>query len=214
MRERSKISRAISATLLVLLLMQGCLAYSSFQSARIIEKERPHSTVGISRTMGTEADEAIWTLNGDMRFGVSPHLDSSFRMSVFTSNALEGGGALVGGDIRAGVIRDHLAFAVPVSILLGDFIFYSIRVQPGFTGTVPLARNLDLNAAARTSIFLVAPGSFDMTYNLGLGITTPSGRWTIHPEIGIFHNISENDMLAQFGIGVERNFVDADIIMR
>ena len=214
MRERSRLSLTISASLLVLFLMQGCLAYSSFQSARIIEKGRPHSMVGASRTLGTEMDDAIWTLNGDMRFGLNPQLDWSFRMSVFTSNALEGGGALIGGDIRAGVIPDHLTFALPVSIILGDFMFYSTRVQPGFIGTQPLAKNLDLNAAARASFFLIAPGSFDMTYNAGLGITTPSGRWTIHPEIAVFHNVGQNEMLAQFGIGVERNFVDADIIMR
>ena len=48
---RSKVFRTgiIGSVLFALLTLQGCLTYSSYQSASIVERGHPHATVGITR---------------------------------------------------------------------------------------------------------------------------------------------------------------------
>lgn len=46
-------------------------------------------------------------------------------------------------------------------------------------------------------------------YNLGLGIKTPSGEWTISPELGWlqFTGTSSDVTYFQYGVGIKHNFV-------
>ena len=148
MRNRPVFSAAvrtgiIGALLFVFFTSQGCLTYSSFQSARIVERGHPHATLGISRSGILDLDEkesefGWWTLDGDMRFGIAKRVDGSVRLSIF-HNVPEGwGGGQFSCDIRGGIIDDYLAVAFPFSINMGDFHFYTLRFQPGFVGTIPL----------------------------------------------------------------------------
>ena len=46
-------------------------------------------------------------------------------------------------------------------------------------------------------------------YNLGLGFTSPTGEWTVRPEVGwlVFSGASSDLAYFQYGIGIEHNFV-------
>jgi hypothetical protein len=202
----------LPAVLLAALLVQGCLANSSYQSARIVERGSDTGTIGAAMTLKEDKDdESLWTLDGRARFGIASGWDGSIGMSVVGNLQRGGGAGLVGGDIRRSIIRDRLTFTLPVSVVIGDFSFYTTRFQPGLIGTLPLSRNLDLNASVRRNIFVWAPEIKAYTYNFGLGITTVSGRWTFHPELAVYHNIDQDIMLTQIGIGLVRNLVEADM---
>ncbi len=202
----------IGAALFALLTLQGCLTYSSYQSARIVERGHPHATLGISRSVILEEDASDvnwWTFDGDMRFGIVKRVDGSVRISVF-HNVPEGwGGGQVSVDIRGGIVEDHLAVALPVSITIGDFHFASLRIQPGFIGTIPLGERFEINGAIRAHVYVRVPELLAIGYNLGLGMTTPSGAWTIRPEVGRLQFVGTSSDVAyfQYGVAIEHNFV-------
>ena len=152
-----------------------------------------------------------WTFDGDLRFGIARRIDGSLRLSIF-HNVPEGwGGAQFSCDIRGGIIEDYLAVAFPFSVNMGDFHFYTLRFQPGFVGTIPLNEHFEIAGAARAHIYLRVMELTALAYNIGLGITTPSGKWTIRPEIGWleFTTPNSNGTYFQYGVGFELNFVDA-----
>ena len=206
----------IGSTLFAFLTLQGCLTYSSYQSARIVERGRPHATLGISRSGILDLDEkesefGWWTLDGDMRFGIAKRVDGSVRLSIF-HNVPEGwGGGQFSCDIRGGIIDDYLAVAFPFSINMGDFHFYTLRFQPGFVGTIPLNDRLEVTGAVRAHVYLRVMELTAVAYNVGLGITTRSGEWTFRPEIGWlqFTDLNSDVTYFQYGVGIEHNFVVA-----
>ena len=217
MRDRSGDSKAvrtgmISAALFTFLTLQGCLTYSSYQSARIVERGHPHATLGISRSIILEEEDSEvnwWTIDGDMRFGFAKRVDGSVRVSVF-HNVPEGwGGGQVSCDIRGGIIEDYLTIAFPFSVNMGDFHFYTLRFQPGFVGTIPLNERFEITGAARAHIYLRIMEQTAVAYNVGLGITSQSGEWTIRPEVGWlqFTDTSSDVTYFQYGVGIEHNFV-------
>jgi hypothetical protein len=209
-----KVARAFSIVVILFTLpiLQGCLTYSSYQSARIVERGYPHATVGVSRSaMLDEEDMGAnwWTIDGDMRFGIAKRVDGSVRLSVF-HNVPEGwGGAQITVDVRGGIIDNYLAAAFPLSINLGDFHFYTLRFQPGFIGTIPFNDQFEITGAARAHIYPRVMELAAVAYNLGFGMTTASGEWTIRPEVGLlqFTEGSSNAAYFQYGIGIEHNFV-------
>lgn len=202
----------ISAALFTFLTLQGCLTYSSYQSARIVERGHPHATLGISRSIILEEEDSEmnwWTFDGDMRFGFAKRVDGSIRISVF-HNVPEGwGGGQVSCDIRGGIIEDYLTIAFPFSVNMGDFHFYTLRFQPGFVGTIPLNERFEITGAARAHIYLRIMELTAVAYNIGLGITTQSGEWTIRPEVGWLQitDPSPDVTYFQYGVGIEHNFV-------
>ena len=112
-------------------------------------------------------------------------------------------------DLHAGIIKDYLTVAFPFSVTLGDFIFYTLRAQPGLIGTIPLGEHFEITGAARAHDYLRVMELSAIGYNLGLGITAPSGAWTIRPEVGwlTFAGANSDVTYFQYGVGLEHNFV-------
>ncbi len=217
MRERSGCPGVVRPGIICVLLFalytsQGCLTYSSFQSARIVERGHPHSTVGISRSVHLDEDNrgvSWWTVDGEMRFGIARRVDGSVRVSVFHNVPEGGGGSQISVDLRGGIIKDCLAVAFPFTVTFGDFYLYSLRAQPGLIGTIPLGEHFEITGAARVHVYLRVMELSAIGYNLGLGITAPSGAWTIRPEIGwlTFAGANSDITYFQYGVGLEHNFV-------
>ncbi len=192
---------------LVLSVSAGCFTFSSYQSARIVDRGKPRVTYSISRNNFIERDQidAGWTtLEALGRYPVKARLvDAGARISILRSD--EGGiGSVVGGDLKAGVIRDHLAVALPASVLLGDFSFTTFQLQPGLIASVPIGDRIEGNAAARTYIFMAETEDGPVyAYNLGLALHPRGSRWAIRPEVGWLTLRGSGDRFVQFGIGVE-----------
>ena len=202
----------LGAAFLTALFSQGCLTYSSYQSARIVERGSPSATLGITQSQLLGEDSggiSWWTFDGDMRFGMARRMDGSVRLSVFHSVAEGFGGGQISVDARYGIISDHLAVALPLTATLGDFHFYSLRLQPGLVGTIPLAERLEVNGSVRGHIYVRAPELSAISYSIGLGMTSPSGEWTIRPEVGWLRFTDPGSDIAYFhcGFGIEHKIV-------
>lgn len=52
-------------------------------------------------------------------------------------------------------------------------------------------------------LFVRAPGLSIFAYNLGVGIDSGSGTWTLRPEIGWLHFTENENFFMQFGRGLE-----------
>ena len=213
MQDLSGISRSchfrrVVPALLALLLTQGCLTYSSYQSARIVERGKPHATVGITRTLFPGDEINCWTIDGDMRFGVARRVDALVRVSVYEFLPEGVGGGQVTLGLRCGIIKDRFALTLPATVYIGDFYFYSLRMQPGFISTIPLSKHLEVNGSARGHVYVRVMELFGIGYSVGLGITSPSGEWTIRPEVGWLQLTGTSSATYfQYGVGFEHNFV-------
>jgi hypothetical protein len=197
---------------LALLAAPGCFTYSSYQSARIVERGEPAVTFALSqsRIADVAADDATWyAFETCLRSGVARRVDASFMLSIFHGVQEGWGAGVVTLDVRAGIIEDYLAFALPTALTIGDSYLASLRMQPGFIGTVPLGSRLEITGAARAHIFVRATDLFAMGYNVGLGIKSASGNFVVRPEVGwmVFEENEEagvrGALYAQYGIGIE-----------
>lgn len=205
--------KRIVATLVVCrvaVAVTGCIDYSSYQDARIVERGQSQGTVAASiSTYPQEGGDAVWfPIEVNPRWGIARRFDAAFRMSLLLSREEEFGMLVVGGDVRAGIISNHLALTLPVSIAVGDYIFASTNIQPGFIVTLPVFDDLDVNGAVRASVYVHSdmPHNVTWLYNVGLGIAVAPG-WRVRPEVGwmVWENFDEERITySQFGIGVTR----------
>jgi len=205
---------AIATTGLALIVVSGsgCINYSSYQDARIVERGQSQGTVAVSAS--TYIDHSVfrggntrwYVIEMDPRWGLGNQFDGGMRMSLLVTPDGGPGFVLLGGDIRAGIIRDHLALTIPVDVSLGAWALSTINAKPGFIVTLPVSAELDINGAVRRSFYLNSDLGLKgwWLYNAGLGIVIAPG-WRIRPELGwavADAYDGERTHYMQFGIGL------------
>ena len=196
------------AALLAPLAAPGCFTYSSYQSARIVERGDEQATIAFSRSGVAGASDASWyAVEGGGRFGLANRVDGAIMLSVLQNVPEDWGVAVVTVDVRGGIIEDRLACALPVSMTMGDLYLASLRAQPGLIATIPLGERIEIDGGVRAHISLQAMDFFAVGYNVGLGLTGESRRWTLRPEVGWMQFTGEMSGLTyvQYGLGIELN---------
>jgi hypothetical protein len=188
------------------LLTSGCLTFSSFQSAKIVDPGKTLSTVSVARNNFLENDhrDPGWTLlEIRNRVGLASSVDAAFKISAARRDENGWVGFLVGGDIRAALWRDHLAVVLPMQVVAGDFDFTTLQVYPGLVGTLPLSDRLEVNASGNIYLFVQAEELSIYTYSLGLGIRPTNGPFRIRPEVGWLRLADPDRLYRQFGLAFE-----------
>ena len=203
--------RTVSLAVLALSISIGCINYSSYQDARIVEKGHSSGTIAVSASQydsDFNDDDSHWFVaEGNPRWGLGARLDAGFKMSVLlTEESL--GWVTIGADLRFGIIRNYLAATVPVSFAVGSYIFSSTNLQPGVILTLPVGDDVDINGSVRRSFYLdqdLQPYGWWL-YNAGLGIVVAPG-WRLRPEVGWMVSDSPQEdepTYMQFGLGISR----------
>jgi hypothetical protein len=210
-RFRTESVRCKAMGLLALFALPGCFTYSSYQSARIVERGDQQGTIAISRSgmFGEDAGDVSWlAIEGGGRFGIAERIDGALLLSLFQGVPDDWGASVVTADVRVGIIKDRLACTLPVCITVGDFYLASLRVQPGLVATLPLGARAEITGSARAHVFVRIPEVFAMGYTIGLGVTDAAGTWTLRPEVGWMQFTGENSGVTymQYGLGLEGNF--------
>lgn len=213
-------------------LCSGCINYSSYQDARIVERGHAQGTVAASLSRyephhdsnaatADDTDESWMAIQVDPRWGLGARCDAALHMSALIPTESPGSAWMVlGVDGRFAVIRNYFAITLPVSTTLSNFTWYSINVQPGVIMTLPMADQIDINASVRRSLFFSEDIETDGYWlvNAGLGIEVAPG-WRIRPELGWmisdrYDHISgyyngeperSRSIYSEFGIGVSRS---------
>jgi hypothetical protein len=190
------------ACCIIALILPGCIPFSSFQSARIVNPHESQGVLSVSRlNYGThEGERDYWTcVDARGRVGMGARFDGGFGMTMFWHSSSPDPEGAFGGDLRYGVWPDHLAVVLPIS-----FFVSTLEIAPGLVLTVPIHDRWDISVAARRHLFVQAPEERAIwSYNLGLGIPIPRSRWTIRPEVGWLFLASANHLYPQAGIGLE-----------
>lgn len=202
---------AAGISLFAILAVPGCFTYSSYQSARIVERGEPQVTFAVSSSgflEGEENEDATWyAFETCLRGGLAQRVDGAVTLSIFSNVPELWGAAVVTVDLRAGIAKDYLAAVLPVSVTVGDSYLASLRMQPGLVGTLPIGSRLEITGAARAHVFVRATDLFALGYNVGLGIRDDSGKWVLRPEVGwmVFRDEVDFDRPTyfQYGIGLE-----------
>jgi hypothetical protein len=186
--------------------MTGCLAMSSYQSARMTAPgpARPMlavSTVGSADNFGPGGDASIWVIDARLRKGViRDRADFGFNTSLL---AARGGGLLsLGLEPRVSIVRNILAAGLPVSFYLGAPFPQSIQWAPGVVLTIPVSNRFELNAAVRMQGMSYADGSVPV-YNFGVAFSDDLRESAIRPEIGIMQGHDDDEWIVQVGVGFE-----------
>lgn len=197
-------------TLVVLLAlapaMTGCLAMSSYQSARITEPGPARTLFAVSKlgeTADEDRDDEVTILVVDMRVrkGVVRHVaDLNFNTTLLTT----GGGAMlaVGLEPRLSIVPNVLAMGLPVGYFLGAPFPYGLQWAPGFVATVPVSRQFEVNGGIR--MMSVYGGDHDIPiYNVGIAFSRDLRESAIRPEVAFTPNEDGEGWLLQVGVGFE-----------
>lgn len=186
----------------------GCLTYSSFESARLVEPGAPRVTYSLSRNNFAELDQQKrgWTLlEIQSRYPLkASRLDAGFKLSAMRSD--EGWvGFVIGGGLKGSIWKDHLAFDTPMSVFVGDLAFYTFEVHPGLIASVPLqSGRAELNVSVHTYLITVFEDAHTYSGSVGLALSKDLRRWAVRPEISWLRYSDRGvNTYPQFGIGVE-----------
>lgn len=181
----------------------GCMAHSSYQSARIAEPGKQHVTLAAGRTTVQEtgrSDTRWWNAEIMTRHALSPAADMGFKMSFMKEE--EFGSLTTALDWKMALVRDHLAANLGVGMVVP--VFQSAYVFPGVIATLPLTRHVDVNAAAKLVFMPTATSPQPMhAYNVGLALELGSSGFIVRPEIAVLEPRDGNAKWVQFGVGID-----------
>lgn len=189
--------------------LTGCLAMSSYQSARMTTPGPARPTVALS-SMGPadEPDEErITVIDLRVRKNLIPErADFGFLASVYTleDNYFGSHSAVaVGVEPRFAIVDNWVAIGVPI---VWPMVAPVVEYAPGVIVTLPLSRYFEVNAAARLFGFASQEGA-DTTspvYSVGLAFSNDVHRWAIRPEVALMKPTDDpDDWIVQFGVGVD-----------
>lgn len=185
----------------------GCLNYSSYQDAHIVERGASQGTIAVSASKlqsEYDHDDFDWiVIDGNPRWGVGARFDAGLKLSVLAAESAVGS-VVVGGDIRFGAIPDYLVVTLPIATAIGEYAISTTTIQPGFILTLPVHESIDINGSVRHSFYLFEEVPYSWwLYNAGLGIMIAPG-WRLRPELGwmVSDGEDERSTYVQFGIGV------------
>jgi hypothetical protein len=185
----------------------GCLTFSSFQTARIPEADKPEMTVALSRCDLRDDSRSGWSMlefRHRARLEGSDRAESHLKFTILHADGGSAGGVL-GGGVKFALWRNHLALGLPVSWYIGDATFQALQFHPGLVATLPAAPGFDLNADCEA--YLLASGGMRplIARHIGLAMGTPDRRLVLRPEVGwlSWDDYGRRRTAVQFGLAVE-----------
>jgi len=208
MKTVSTPSFAIPTIILALGLFGGCVPpMANMQSARVAEKGETRFTpyaaaIKNSEEAGSEKTANYGALVG---FGAGSRTEIQLRYDRFNFPDSDGINYLSIGP-KMGNDSGTFAFLLPFGVYWGRFPLdglATIQMEPGFVGTVPISRHLEVIAATKV-IFSGTAGPTWVVANFGLGFSSDVDRWALIPEVGIAHGLRGMDVtMVSVGIAVE-----------
>jgi hypothetical protein len=138
------------------------------------------------------------------RLGRTERLEGHIKLSLLRPD--NGGfGGVLGGGLKASVVRDHLAVGLPVSWYIGDAGFRFLQIHPGVIATLPIVPGLELNGDLEAYILAAGYTRPLHARHFGLAIGPADRRWAVRPEIGwlSWDDGDRRETSVQFGLAME-----------
>lgn len=217
MRERDTVSvsrpgmRTWMAALTWAALSSGCApVFSDLQSARLVEPGQVEVTPAAGRVSWREDGESEHVQNQfgiHMATGLARSVDLRVRLEsvrIPQEDTPDGSVWVAGAGPKFSLVRDRLAFSLPVGFAFGEDIEVSKTwaVHPTLHFTLPAGRSAEVNASAKYLIPLHDDGGDNLAaVNLGLALGRDVRRWAIRPEVGILFNPGEPGLFWHASLG-------------
>lgn len=183
--------------------------FSELQSARLAGMERLELTPSYARVTASDEGESETTHSHfglQVATGVSEMVDLRGRFERVTVEDEDDFAVnVIGFGPKLALVRDRVAFYVPIGFAFGEDIDVSetLQIHPTLLATLPLtATSAEVNGSAKVLV-PITERDVDTTvaFNLGLGLGDLS-RWVIRPEVGFLFSPGESGHFRHISIGV------------
>jgi hypothetical protein len=199
---------ALKPVLLVLpalVVGQGCAPM--FSDARLVGRGQTEVTASLTPTGASVMGDSRYLMN-DYRIqgmhGVSDRLDLGAGYARLQMTKGGAGAHAFGFGPKIGLVPDRVAIATRVGFLFGDEVPVqkSWHMEPALLFTVPITDSVDLNPSARLLVPFCDDCETLFGFNVGLGISPPSWRLKLRPEMGLLFSSRESGAVWTMGIGL------------
>jgi hypothetical protein len=200
--------RSTASSILVTgaLAIQACIPpYADYQSAKLVGPGRAEITPFYS-SMWFSADGETEKVQDDigvqLATGLVDNVDVRIRYERISvnDNTLH----VVAAGPKFLLVRNRLALFTPIGTAFGEDIESSElwQLQPTLLFTAQAAPAIEVNASAKTLLWLDSDGETLLAFNLGLGLNPRGTDIWFRPETGLLVNPGESGYAFHFGIGL------------
>lgn len=211
--------RFFNFVLLILLcnIPQGCApVFSELQSARTAGKHNIEATPSFSSVTLTDNGNTNGVQNHaglQLGWGLTNEFDLRLRYEYIwlKGNGNDGGTSVLGLGPKFGVVKDRLAFSIPVGRAFGYNSSNTWELHPTVLFTQPVIMDkLELTLSGKYLAQLRNEANNKIAFNLGMAVSTGLSRWAIRPEYGILVDPGSSAYFSHFSIGVTGYFGKED----
>jgi hypothetical protein len=195
------------------LLISSCVpVFSEMQSAKLVGKSNIELTPGFSSIVSSFKDEGDREtehvqnhIGIQAGYGLSNGVDLRLRYGYIWVDDEGGVAHVVGVGPKISLLRNHIAFYIPVGFAFGGDIEDSgdtWQVHPTVLGTIPIASFVEVNPSLKYLIPFQEDSDNLLAVNMGFGLSGDFEKWVIRPEFGLLYNPGEEGHYQHFSIGV------------
>jgi hypothetical protein len=193
--------------LLAALLLTATACAPVFSDARLVGTGRAEITPALSATGLTEGGDSHHLANNfsvHAMYGVHDRADLFLGYARTELEIGDAGTNVIEFGPKLGIVRDRLAFALPVGLAFGGGMDTNDtwHFYPTALFTQPLGAHVDLNPAARVLIPTCDDCDVLFGVNLGVGIRIGGERTIMRPEFGFLFDPDEDGFIWHFGFAV------------
>jgi hypothetical protein len=193
--------------LLAALLLAATACAPVFSDARLVGKGRAEITPAFSATGLTEGGDSHHLANNfsvHAMYGVHDRADLFLGYARTELEIGDAGTNVIEFGPKLGIVRDRLAFALPVGLAFGGGVDTNDtwHFYPTALFTLPVGVNVDINPAVRVLIPTCDDCDVLFGVNLGVGIRIGGERTIMRPEFGFLFDPNEDGFIWHFGFAV------------
>lgn len=190
----------------VIVMISGCYAFSTFQSAKTVENGHWQVT-GSYSTISFENNGSSSHTNDNLevmfRSGAGERSDIGIRYARLLIDDI-GDYNLISFEPKFMIVRDKLSFFMPISLYFGKNVSESesFHISPGFIATFPFNKNFEASFSPRYMIYTDPNSDNLLAFNFGIGLSSNLDKWALRPELGYLFNPGNDGHYVQFGVGL------------
>jgi len=184
---------------------QSC-AGVTYQDARLVGKGKMEITPTVTRMGFSEGgdSETIGTAYGGMvTVGISDKADFITGYQRFKPRGFDGGSNFAGAGPKFSLVRNRLAFLVPVTFAFGDGVDVgeSLQFSPTAVASLPIGDRVTFNPGVKVVVSSCEGCDVLVGGQAGLSIRLGE-RAVLRPEAGVLFNPGESGFTWTFGMGL------------
>ena len=197
--------------IIISIIIQNCApVYSDLQTARTVGKNRVEIIpVYTAYNLYHEGDNAFKQYNIGIQtgYGITERFDIRFRYEVLWYKEHGDGEKVLGIGPKYSIVRDKIAFSMPIGRVLGYGYQNSWEIHPTCLFTLHVWKEkIDFTLSPKYLISLSRYGGSYPAINFNISISNNLKKWAIRPEYGILFDPGEPWFFGQCSVSLAVSF--------